>query len=83
MTAGQNLEDTVFEFLDIDFGFGEFENPVFTIHLDDAPSYVGFPPFGMVCWEYVGTSNFQIKITTYNSGGVDITGWSLNVFVLK
>jgi len=83
MTAGQNLEDTFFEFLDIDFGIGQFENPVFTISLDDAVNYINYPPFGMVCWEYVSTSNFQIKITTYNAGGVNITNWKLNVFVLK
>jgi hypothetical protein len=75
MTAGQTLQKTVFEFLDINL---TLSNILITLHLDDAVNYDNVAPFGMVCWDY-GTTVNRISITTYNFGVANITNWAIDV----
>jgi hypothetical protein len=75
MTAGQYLQKTVFEFLDINLSLSHL---VITLHLDDAVNYNNVAPFGMVCWDY-GTTVNRITVTTFNSGAVNITNWAIDV----
>ncbi len=75
MTAGQGLEDTIFDFSPININLSRV---VVTLEFDDAVDYSGDDPFGMVCWEYGATAN-QIIITTYNAGAADVVGWSVNL----
>jgi hypothetical protein len=75
MTAGQALQDTVFDFSPININLSRV---IITLHLDDATDYLGDAPFGMVCWEYGATSS-QIIITTFNTGLIDITDWSVEL----
>lgn len=75
MIAGVDLQDTIFDFSPININLSRV---VVTIHLDDNIDYTNIDPFGMVCWEYGSTSS-KIIITTYNSGAVDITGWSVEL----
>ena len=75
MTAGQYLQKTVFEFLDINLSLSHIN---ITLHLDDAVNYNNVAPFGMVCCDY-GTTVNRITVTTFNSGAVNITNWAINV----
>jgi hypothetical protein len=75
MTAGQALQDTIFDFSPININLSRV---VVTLHLDDATDYLGVDPFGMVCWEYGATSS-EIIITTFNTGAADITDWSVEL----
>jgi hypothetical protein len=75
MTAGQPLQDTVFDFSPININLSRV---VVTLVLDDNTNYLNVAPFGMVCWEYGATSS-QIIITTYNTGAADITDWAVDL----
>jgi len=75
MTAGQYLQKTIFEFLDINTSLSHI---VVTLHLNDAFNYDNVAPFGMVCWDYGSTAN-RISVTTYNSGAANITNWGINI----
>jgi hypothetical protein len=75
MLAGQDLQDTIFDFSPININLSRV---VVTLHLDDNTDYLGVDPFGMVCWEYGDTST-EIKITTFNTGAVNITDWSVEL----
>jgi len=75
MTAGANLQDTIFDFSPININLSRV---VVTLHLDDNTDYTGVNPFGMVCWEYGATSS-QIIVTTFNTSAVNITDWSVEL----
>jgi hypothetical protein len=75
MTAGQDLQDTIFDFGDININLSRI---VITIQVDPAVDYLGYAPFGMVCWEYGASSNLVI-VTTYNAGLVNVTNWTVEL----